>query len=47
MSNTMTYKGYAARIEYDDEDEAPPAGMWVVNAAATFVNISPGGELSS
>lgn len=20
MSNTMTYKGYAARIEYDDED---------------------------
>ena len=21
MTNTMTYKGYAARIEYDDEDE--------------------------
>lgn len=20
MTNTMTYKGYAARIEYDDED---------------------------
>ncbi|MCB1367856.1 MAG: type II toxin-antitoxin system HicB family antitoxin [Rhodobacteraceae bacterium] len=20
MSNTMTYKGYAARVEYDDED---------------------------
>lgn len=21
MTNTMTYKGYSARIEYDDEDE--------------------------